>query len=207
MDAWAVAIVGGLGASILFLVALSLLRPRLTISHEISRTPTDGPVGEVRYRIKVVNKSRRSCVDVLVKGYLVRRRDVPGEKDGQISSCYVLKSVGLRRSEGFIPGYRKRDHAAHYAQRIRIDDATMIEWGADSDRYLLVRIVARDGVTGFPRSFSREYKLGSQVHDGTFRAGISTAIVPWTRRGATGHGTVSEAIHTQPATSSRGIQE
>jgi hypothetical protein len=174
-----VGVAAGVVASVVFLLVLSALRPRLKISTAIAKTATDDGNPEFRYRFKVVNRSRRSCVDVKMSAYLVRSRLVPDGRNGH-AITRVMRRVDLRRSGEVIPGYRRKDINCSFAQRVRVADETITAWHtSDQQVYLLIHVVARDGWSGFPRLFEREYRLGSQVQDGTFEAGRSFKIVPW----------------------------
>ena len=66
MDTWVNALItgvlSGMVASLLFLLALRQLRPKIIISPFIARDVNS--LGEVRYRFKVVNRSLRPAVDV-----------------------------------------------------------------------------------------------------------------------------------------------
>lgn len=181
---WLVGIGGGFAASVLLFLVLFTLRPRLRISTRITKLLSDGPAPEYRYRVKIVNRSFRSCVDVSVHVFLVTQRTVPGKKIGKTAILSTLESMGESRAIGFYPGYRPWDKDAHYAQRLRLNAHCIGRWEADDNQYLLIRVVARDGVSGFPRVFSKEYRLATQLVEGkTFVGGRSTRVVTYAQRG------------------------
>lgn len=190
MDSMVGGVVAGFIASAIFFVVLALVRPRLAISPCIARTPTDDGEPEYRYRIKVVNLSRRACVDVNMTAFTVRSRKVPSTTEGEHGTVRVGKAVDLRRRPGgVIPGRTRRNVDATYAQRIRFDESTVNLLHDDDQRYeVLVRVTARDALSGFPRTFERRYALGSAIKDGTFAFGKSTEILPWTKQQARAHG-------------------
>lgn len=183
IDAWAVGIGAGFVASLLLFVVLLALRPRLAISTRISKLLSDDPYPVYGYRIKVVNKSRRSAVDVSVRVFLVQPREIPTERPGEAGIVINMHPAGARREGGYYPGYRKRDKLQHYAQRIRLHPDTIRAWEADESRYLLVRVVARDGVSGFPKAFSQEYRFATEVIEGTFADGRALHIIDYEPRG------------------------
>jgi len=173
--------IAGLVASVVFFTLLTVLRPRLEISPCIAKTETGDETPTHRYRIKIVNKSFRSCVDVEVAAFTVRTRTVPAQKQGTHGQVSVMAQVDLKRSpRSVIPGYRPRSSRAPYAHRIRFDEETVNVLHPNSDQQyeLLVRVTARDGITGFPRMFEQRYALHNQIKDGTFIFGKSLDVVP-----------------------------
>ena len=99
--------IAGLVASVVFFTLLTVLRPRLEISPCIAKTETGDETPTHRYRIKIVNKSFRSCVDVEVAAFTVRTRTVPAQKQGTHGQVSVMAQVDLKRSpRSVIPAYR-----------------------------------------------------------------------------------------------------
>lgn len=185
LESFAVGAISGLVASAVFFGVLACLRPRLKISPIIAKTRTDHDDPEYRYRIKVINKSWRACVDVHVSAATVRKRKIPkvgGEDHGPV---FVARSIDVQRSRSsVIPGYRWRSTEAHYAQRIRFTESAVALLSDHDQTYeILVRITARDALSGFPRTFERRYALASAVKEGTFCWGRSLEIAPWPGEG------------------------
>lgn len=172
-------VVSGFIASIIFFTVLATMRPRLAISECISRTQADQNDPPFRYRIKIVNRSRRTCVDVEISAFVVRQRKVPnGSASGTVD---VARRINLRRDHrSVIPGYSRGDDRALYAQRVRFDEeAVRVLEHPDQQYELLVRVTARDGVSGWPRVFERRYALANAIVNGTFEYGRSLQVVPW----------------------------
>lgn len=184
MEALGLGVLGGLIASLVFLLTLSLVRPRLQISPEIAMVPAEGPGEENEYRFKAVNRSRRACVDVDILAYVVTTRPIPAKKQGKFGTHRFLDPIDLRRHQGaMIPGYRRSDEAQKFAHLIRFEEsaAKVLHKAhkAESSAFILVRIVARDSWTGFPRMFEREFRLSSQIRTGVFSSGSSFEIHPF----------------------------
>ncbi|MBW0018789.1 MAG: hypothetical protein JO236_14760 [Mycobacterium sp.] len=69
---------------------------------------------------------------------------------------------------------------APHAQRVRIKTEHIDEWQRSGQRkYIMVRIVAKDGVSGFPAVFERRYVLANCIQEGTFITGDSLDIARW----------------------------
>ena len=84
----------------------------------------------------------------------------------------------------YIAGYKRGDSAAKYAQRFRVDESIIKELvTADQDRYIVIRVIARDGVSGFSKVKEQEFKLAGNIQDGTFESGKSLKVVPWVPHG------------------------
>lgn len=177
----ALGVIGSLVASALYLAVMLSLRPRLGVSSVITRTPTDNGAPTFRYRVKIVNKSRRDCVDFLVRAYLITEWTIPGARDGEFGVNRVFKPINLSRREGGpLPGYRRSDRAGSYAVRIRFEEsAVQVLNAAEQNQYILLRVSAKDGVSGFPGTVSREYRLATQISNGTFAFGRSMKVVEW----------------------------
>lgn len=180
MEAFGLGIAGGLVASLIFLLVLSMIRPRLKISTQIAMVPAKSPSTAHEYRFKAINRSRRACLDVDILAYIVTTKTIPSEKEGKFGTHRYLKEIDLLRHQGaMVPGFRRRDPADKYAHLIRFEESAVKELQKVNPKgFILVRIVARDGWTGFPRMFEREFRLPTQIVPGTFASGNSLKIYP-----------------------------
>ncbi|OPX15835.1 hypothetical protein B1964_07845 [Gordonia sp. i37] len=162
----------------MFLVLLSALRPRIRIAPTIAKTPTAS--GEHDYRIKFINCSRRSCVDLTIRAFIVREWKVPAT-DHETGVVRALHALDVNRAGVYVPGRRRKDNQNRHAQRVKVSSEHIDAWvDSDQTKYMLVRIVARDGVSGFPKAFEQKFELSSQVQVGTFRTGDSLEVTEWT---------------------------
>lgn len=189
---------GVIGAAV-FLVILSLLRPRIRVSPIITAEPTGRSDRPFQYRIKVVNRSPRPCVDVSIRAWRVVEHTIPAKKEGKFGKRRVLKEIDLKRHNGgMIAGYRPFDDNASYAKQVRFAESAIGVLTEKTGAYLLVEVVARDGWSGFPKSCRREYRLNTQIeYDKTFAAGRSMTTKPWTE---------AKVQQAQEVTSSRALQ-
>ena len=173
-------VAGVIGAAI-FLVVLSFLRPRIRVSSVITGEPSGPADAPLTYRFKVVNMSRRPCVDVSIRAWRVIEHTIPGEKAGTFGKRRRLTEIDLKRRDGgMIPGYDKNDTNSSYAKQVRFTQQAIDVLNQEAGAYLLVAVVARDGWSGFPKSVQQEYRLNTQVEKGkTFAAGKSMNLKPW----------------------------
>lgn len=156
-------------ASVVFWLALFRVRPKIVISDKIAKGLTDD--GDTAYRIKIVNKSRRSAVDLHVAVYRDTYRNVP---DGQV---HRLKPLKIRSTPGYmLHGYRCRDAESRYALRLRIDEDVDQVWTDDSIQSLVVRIYARDSMSGAYRHFEHAYTQRTCITPGSFHKGDSFEV-------------------------------
>lgn len=170
-QALAVGAVSSLLASAVFWAGLQRLRPRLTISPQITRTGRDAPDTGFRYRFKVVNRSRRAAVDVQIHAYL----DVPRKVLG--GDIRVLKKLPVNTTAGsVIPGKHKKDREARHARRVRFDVDLDEIWKDDQHSSIRVRVYARDSASGYMGECEQVYPLRKCIQDGTFQFGDSMKI-------------------------------
>lgn len=164
-------VLASLVASLVFLTGMRVMRPKLAISPDIARTPSDD--GGNRFRIKIVNMGKRAAVDLTVLAYLDHPRKVPG---GEIR---VLKKLTVNSSQGTVlPGKNKSDSKARHARRIRFNDDLDALWANEQQNSILIRVYARDGVSGYLSEYEMVYPLRRHIKDGSFEFGDSLAVVP-----------------------------
>jgi hypothetical protein len=164
-------------ASIVFLIFLARVRPRLEISSVIAKEPSKTDPTVTVYRIKIVNRSRRPSVDLCVQVFTERRAKAPGGGD-----VIVLRPLHPQIQSNMLPGRPMRlrnDRDARYARRILLKEDIESRWSDDTDDSVLVRVFARDSLSNFGRQFERrfEYKTSALV-EGRFEHGMSTKIIP-----------------------------
>jgi hypothetical protein len=153
-------------ASIIFWLALFRIRPNIAISDKIAKGKTDD--NQTAYRIKLVNLSRRAAVDLHVSIFRDTLRNVP---DGEV---HRLKPLAIRSTPGhMLHSYRKKDPDSRYALRLRIEDDLDAVWTDDDVESLVVRIYARDSMSGAYRHFEHVYRKKSVIKIGSFHKGKS----------------------------------
>ncbi|MDT5344541.1 MAG: hypothetical protein QOE52_3725 [Mycobacterium sp.] len=185
MSPWQTAFLGGVAASVMasviFLTLLTLLRPRIQISEFIVKR--NNPNGQTDYLFKFVNRSWRACVDVEVQGFIVTEWLLPANPQGtKTAPNRTMHPLELARRGSYVHRRRlifKVPHAP-YAQRVRIDSEHIQEWQQSNQRkFILVRIAAKDGVSGFPKVAEMQYQLATCVKEGTFITGDSLEVTEW----------------------------
>ena len=176
VDTWVNALItgvlSGMVASLLFLLALRQLRPKIKISPFIARDVNS--LGEVRYRFKVVNRSLRPAVDVGVYLY----RDRPKKVSGGTSAIHSLKRIPISDIHiNLIPGRRVGDKDARHARRYKCDADLLEYWPNDEVESVVLKIVCRDGFTGVCRVVEQRFELHSTIRDGVYAFGDSLDVV------------------------------
>lgn len=173
-DALFIGVVSSLCASVLFLLLLFLVRPRIHISPVLART-ADG-----EFRVKLVNRSRRAAADVRVQMFVSKHTY---SVDGR--PVYKLSPVDLKITDGLIvvlPGFRRRDEDCRYARRIVVIDDLDSIWPDDGRSVVLVRVYARDSFSNFGKQRSAQYTR-EMIEEGDFKTGkdmqvLSRKVVP-----------------------------
>jgi len=162
-------VIVGLVTSVIFLYALSRVRPRFQISERIAKRIT--PSGNTQYLVKILNRSRRSAIDIRARLHLMTPTMAPGG--------VVLRSKRLELSRGELfelPGFSRKDQEARYAFRFLTEEHLEDLW-EDESQYLRFRLFASDSLSGFGRVFVRDFHMKRvSVVEGDFEVGSSLEI-------------------------------
>ncbi|MEZ0053710.1 hypothetical protein ABIA30_004743 [Mycobacterium sp. MAA66] len=164
--------VSGTSASVTFWLAMFSLKPKISISWQIARHTTTQ--NQVQYRIKIVNETWRPAEDVEVKAFLRVEKALPGAGGGIL---HQLVRIPIVESSGYtLGGYRRSDRDVRYARRILITDFDLDgHW--TSDAKVLVRVSARDSISGFRKETERIYTNAlTEIRDGYFAFGKNLQI-------------------------------
>lgn len=167
-------VVAGVIASVIFIIAMRMFRPRIRISDNISVYPNDE--GEEVLRIKIINLSYRAVADLTVQLYVEHKREVHG---GPLKVRHV---VGAKSSSQVQPGRRPFDKEVFdNCKRIRIEKQELIEaLAAKPDGYLIAEVFARDAISGVGAIFEQKYALSAdKFKHGSFELGNTMHIVPY----------------------------
>lgn len=156
-------IISGIISSILFLLVLYLLKPRVIISDKIC---TNNIYGKQYYFIKTINKTRWSIHDIKVELSLLQTSSTKGGK------IYKVDKIELRRDPPFqIPAFKKSDRDALYAILYSTESDLNELWTEDT-HCLRVVISARHNLSGFGKTFTKEYYSKEHaIHFGKFEFG------------------------------------
>lgn len=155
-------IISGAIASLVFLLFMLIIRPRIVLSDSVSVDKTG------TYRIKIVNKSRCRLSDLK---YDLRLCDDHG--DG-IVDVVTIKPIKPRLDS--IPKYSKKDKNSMYAIRISYkskDDKCIIN---ESNSYLEFTVSAKHTFSNTYTVVSKTYQC-KDIKFGIFESGKSTNIL------------------------------
>jgi hypothetical protein len=162
-------VLSSLAASLVWLLALRAVRPKVEISKEISEEIVDG---KPLYRIKFVNRSRRALVDLRLELALV----TPTAMKGGLVKRKTTLRLGVIPM--VVPG-RRADNDDDNAFRVRSDDdlrSRLAEAGGAA--YLRFRLYARDEVSGFGKVFEASFHdARTEIIRGYFSKGQAIEIV------------------------------
>jgi hypothetical protein len=161
----------GVLSSFVFLLLASRLRPSIDISREIAKMPVGGCGPSAGgYAIKVVNKSKRTAIEVRARLALTEPTVVPG---GSINATtdYVLEKDSLFELPG--QGREAEDSAFRFITYQDIEAS----WH-DGKSYILFSLVAKDSLSGFGKAITRKYEVKrDKLKSGVFEVGSSMRIV------------------------------
>jgi hypothetical protein len=173
------ALLSGVISSSVFLYCLSRIKPKITISKEITKN-CDDPIKPV-YKIKVVNKTRRPIIHVSLELLLIKSSIIPNS-----NSAKPLKStdlIALKKPQvRMIAKYNSSDENAEYACRFSIIDNLESKWdewdrnGGKDNSYLEFTVFATDSLSNFSTVVKQIYHRGN-IREGQFDFGDSFNII------------------------------
>lgn len=121
--------------------------------------------------MKIVNKTRRPAIDLQASLYLDTLRKVPN------GDVHMLRKLPLKSTAGFmLHGYNKNDTEARYARRLLILDDLDKTWQDEQHSSIVMRLFARDGLSGAFQQCEHVYRLKREIRDGSFHWGDSFEI-------------------------------
>lgn len=163
------------------------LRPRLLVSRIcVDQEPLNR--NGRRYRVKIVNKSRRTTVaDLSASAQVVLRGLNPDKPRNRYRiNIPVALSYPVLEPKGRVV-VRLRLEDAHSPSIGRLPDSTRqrIEYGTEQlenlvcnhEDFIRFALLASHGLTGFRRAFPYRYRRGDII-EGRFREGMSVEIAP-----------------------------
>jgi hypothetical protein len=144
-----IGIMSSLAASLLFLLFLSRLKPRIVISSQIAKEKISE--NKIVYKIKVINKGVRSIINIKARLHLMILKVVSGGVMVRSIEIPLIRTDPLE-----IPGFDPKDVQASYAFRFRTYEDLDAIWNDDSTSYLRFRILAMDSLSGFGKVFKQD---------------------------------------------------
>ena len=163
-----IGLVSGVVSSLIFLWALSLMRPDITISGELCKSSdAAGPF----YAFKIINNSRFHALDLKAELILNTPFNSPGGSNHSCEWIHLTKDGLLQ-----FPRYRKNDTKADYALILgtRIDLDAL--WNSTA-QYLEVKIYAKHSFSGIYKSFNQKYYTKqSSIQSGMYNFGKTFRI-------------------------------
>jgi len=133
----------GCASSLLTLVLIIYLRPKILISPQIAEMTHNG---ESKFVIKILNKGMRAAFDFKYELLMVRKMVV---QNGYVTQ---VKRVDLDRDGTFsLAKFSKKNDEEDYADRIQIKHNLREIWEDDTSQYLIFRVIAKDQNSGLSK--------------------------------------------------------
>jgi hypothetical protein len=170
-DKVVLALLIGIFTNAIFILLLSFVRPKVSISNTITKGKSRD--GRDIYRIKIINKTRQPIVDIKAQLHVLTNFQT---HNGDIFKAKLIKLV---QSEPLtIAGFDKKDRDADYAYRfVTYEDLSEI-WSDDTIGFLRFRIFSRHSISGFGSVAKQDYRLKrASIFEGDFSKGNSFAIL------------------------------
>ncbi|HEX8356664.1 MAG TPA: hypothetical protein VF610_04600 [Segetibacter sp.] len=159
-------------SSLVFLyVALILLRPWIKITPFICKDLKDSEP----YRIKIVNRSWFSAIDVKIEMNVLERRPTP--PTGMMNELYSPLTVKYSHLF-YLPAYRPRwwRKEARHALRVKpLDDLQEIL--SSGNKTVQIKVSCKHGLGGLTKVFMQEYSDLSQIKDGRYTYGTKFDVL------------------------------
>lgn len=164
-----VGFLASVAASIVFSVGMRVLRPKIDISTHIAR---DGET----HKIKLVNRRSRDAINVAVHVFIERQIIMPGA-----GTNLFLTPVETKFRLDIVPGRTRKtrkEGSARFARIVRLDDEFRAIWAREGEGFpVLVRVFARDEISGVGRTFEVHYgDPRINIIEGYFEQGDSTSV-------------------------------
>ncbi len=154
-------------ASLIFLLALYRLRPRLAFSPFIANQSRPG---EPMFGFKILNRSRFPVTNIRLQLTRVVPKAVP---DGVVLRNTLLP---LKKDHIFeVGGFARHDKEANYAFRVGTteDLCTLCD---KEGHYLILAVVAQHSLSGFSKVFYKYYHPQSDIKAGCHQFGLGLDV-------------------------------
>lgn len=161
------AVVTGFMGSLLVVVFLYRLRPKIEISKFIAEQHCES---DITYGFKLINRTPYPLVDISVELVLVTSKNVPG------GTVFAGREVPLIRDRFFDLGrFDVKDKEAHYALRIGCAENLRAIWTSESQN-LRLSVIAKHSLSGFSKVVSQTFHTFGDIKVGKHRAGNDLSV-------------------------------
>ena len=172
VEAIVLGVVSSVMASVVWIIALSRITPKLVISTEIAEDPRAEGSAPV-YRIKVVNRSRRAAMDLRFQLDLMTPIRAKGGNVNRRTQL-VCGNAPL-----MFPRFRRSDKEHDNAYRLRVVSDIRKLLAENPNSSIRLQIFARHEVSGMGKVFQQRYfHPASEIILGSFVRGQALTLVP-----------------------------
>ncbi len=147
---------------------LAKLLPKVEISQYITLETQDG---ETKYWFKFVNKTANPIYDVKVNAYFITPEGIAGGQNYRIKNIDLPYTTYLQ-----IPHETRNDNHALHAVQVRCNDDIRNMW-TNSSTFVRFEIIAKHEISGFSKSFVKDYFDRTSVVEGRFEFGNNLGVV------------------------------
>ena len=165
-----IGVLSSIVASLMFLLFISRrLRPKIVISTQIAKGK--GLKGEMVYRVKVINKTGRSIMNIKAQLFLVK----PSVRPGGITP--TAKEIPIAKGEIMeLLKFDLKDKDNNHAFRFRTYEDIEELWD-NRQSILRFKIYGIDSLSGFGKVFTQDYHTKrNSIKEGDFETGNSLKI-------------------------------
>lgn len=160
-----IGIVSGVVASIIFFVAISLIKPKIKISNDICR---EIKADQVIYKLKIVNRSRAMLTNVKYSLLYI--------KDNERSVGEIFEIPPAKSILSFVYGYNRKEDYSDYAIRLTFNYDEKAYPLDDKNTKLVFTIFAEHSRSNKSACFSKTFN-SKNIKQGQFETGKSTKII------------------------------
>ena len=168
-----IGVISSVVASFIFLIAIRLLKPKIKIAPNITKSRANS--GKIIYVIKIMNRSRRSIINVQAKLQLIYTSHVSG------GPVVTSKDLTLKRNEIFqIQAYgkskEKKEKADYGFRFITYDNIEQLIKSKPKEYKIRLSIICNDELTGLGKVFTKVFEPDDIV-EGRFKQGDTFKII------------------------------
>ena len=165
-----IGVLSGFTASFIFLLFLTMIKPKIIISKQIAKNcPTSG---QVNYQIKIINKTANSIINVKAQLFLITPIVMPGGLIEQNVSIPLKTSELMELSK-----FDVNDKTGGYIFRFVCEENIEKKWTDENRSFLRFKIFATHPLSGSSRVFSEDYHIiKNSIEEGKFEFGNSLKI-------------------------------
>ena len=145
-----IGLASSISASIVLLLYIRSLRPKILISPYIAEDKFEN---EPRYVFKLINVGSRDVINIKIDVELAQLVNVEGGQIYKSTDIPLVKNYLFQLSK-----FDRNDNQADFAARFASKEDLGSLWQSEHD-YIVVKVIATDSFSGFSASFIQDYRI------------------------------------------------